>query len=59
MFKFYRVKELKPHPNSVKARLPLVYKKYQNALKEPPAPVHYIPEPGKWKLDPISKEKYV
>lgn len=57
MFKFYNIKQLKPHPKSVKARLPEIYLKYQKALKQPPAPVHYIPEPGKWKLDPNSKEK--
>ncbi len=59
MFKFFRVKNLKPSPHSVAARLPEVYKKYVQSLKEPPAPIHYIPEPGKYKLHPFSKEKYV
>ncbi|XP_035233564.1 39S ribosomal protein L28, mitochondrial-like isoform X1 [Stegodyphus dumicola] len=57
MFKFYNVKELKPSPHSVKARLPLVYKKYLDSLKLPPAPVHYIPEPEKYVLDPKTKQK--
>lgn len=57
MFKYYRVKQLKPHPNSVKARLPEAYKKFVNDLKRPPAPVNYIPEPGRYKLDPETKQK--
>lgn len=57
MYKFYRVRSLKPHPHNVKARLPQAYIKYVKALNKPPAPVHYIPEPGKYKLDPESKEK--
>ncbi|XP_054715931.1 39S ribosomal protein L28, mitochondrial-like [Uloborus diversus] len=57
MFKFYSVKNLKPHPQSIKARLPDVYKKYVEALKQEPSPVHYIPEPNKWILDPVTKQK--
>lgn len=35
------------------ARLPEVYKKFYNDLyKAQPKPVHYIPEPGRYKKDP-------
>lgn len=57
MFKFYRVKKLKPNIHSVEARLPEVYKKHVESLKLPPAPVHYIPDPRKYKLDPLRNER--
>lgn len=39
--------------NGVAARLPEAYKKFWNEWKvRRPTPVHFIPEPGKWKRDP-------
>lgn len=59
MNKFLVIKKLMPNPHSVEARLPEAYKKYQKSLKLPQEPVHYIPETGKWKLDPKFQSKYV
>ncbi|XP_055936272.1 39S ribosomal protein L28, mitochondrial-like [Argiope bruennichi] len=57
MFKFFNVKSLKPHPNSVQARLPDAYKQYIESLKLPPTPVHYIPNDMKYELHPLTKER--
>ncbi|KAG8182629.1 hypothetical protein JTE90_009992 [Oedothorax gibbosus] len=57
MYKFFKVKSLRPNPHSVQARLPEVYTKYVESLKQPPAPLHYIPETTKYKLDPEKNEK--
>lgn len=57
MYKFLRVKSLKPSPHSVQARLPDVYKKYVNSLQLPPTPVHYIPNDNKYQLHPLTKER--
>ncbi|XP_015905530.1 large ribosomal subunit protein bL28m [Parasteatoda tepidariorum] len=57
MFKFYRVKELRPNINSVQHRLPQIYKNYLQSLKLPPAPLHYIPHPKEYVLNPGTKQK--
>lgn len=48
----------KPGPfeaGRVGARLPEAYRKFWNEWKiRKPEPVHYIPEPGKWKRDPVT-----
>ncbi|KAG8296763.1 39S ribosomal protein L28, mitochondrial [Homalodisca vitripennis] len=39
------------------SRLPEAYRKFYDEWKAtPPTPVHYIPEPGKWKRDPVTGE---
>lgn len=44
----------------VAARLPEAYKRFwYEWKKQKPAPVHYIPEPGKWKRNPETEEVYV
>jgi hypothetical protein len=44
----------------VAARLPEAYKKFwYEWKKQKPTPVHYIPEPGKWKRNPETEEVYV
>lgn len=41
----------------VAARLPEAYKKFWHEWrKQKPTPVHYIPEPGKWKRNPETEE---
>lgn len=57
MNKFLKVKALRPHPNSVKARLPEVYQKYVKSLNETPTPVHYIPNEMKYELSPLTGER--
>jgi len=44
----------------VAARLPEAYKRFwYEWKKQKSAPVHYIPEPGKWKRNPETEEVYV
>lgn len=50
-----------PKPNifsrGVPARLPEVYKKFYEEWNKPSTvPVHYIPEEGKWKRNPVTGE---
>lgn len=45
------------HPSKATSRLPEEYKKFFKEWNwQQPAPVHYIPEPGKWKRNPETGE---
>lgn len=57
--KILRFKKPDRFSKGVAARLPEAYKKFWNEWKiKEPVPVHYIPEPGKWKRNPDTGEVF-
>lgn len=38
----------------VPSKLPEAYRKFYEEWMAPAGPVHYRPEPGKWKRDPLT-----
>lgn len=38
----------------VPSKLPEAYRKFYEEWNAPAAPVHYRPEPGKWKRNPLT-----
>uniref|UniRef100_A0A1B6IUJ6 Large ribosomal subunit protein bL28m n=1 Tax=Homalodisca liturata TaxID=320908 RepID=A0A1B6IUJ6_9HEMI len=55
--KLYRMSKPDIFSRGAPSRLPEAYRKFYDEWKATPStPVHYIPEPGKWKRDPVTGE---